>query len=102
MDFMSDSLATGRNFRTFKIMDDYTRECLAIEVDTSLPGERVVRVLYRLGDRGCKLEMIVLDNRPEFAGCVLDTWAGGNKLQLRFIDPSKPSRTLTSRALNLG
>jgi putative transposase len=89
MDFMSDSLATGRNFRILNIVDDYTRECLAIEVDTSLPGERVVRVLDRLVESGRKPEVIVLDNGPEFAGRVLDTWAVRNKVQLRLIDPGK-------------
>jgi putative transposase len=73
MDFMSDSLATGRSFRTLNIVDDYTRECLAIEVDTSLPGERVARVLDRLIKSGRKPEVIVLDKGPEFAGKVLDT-----------------------------
>lgn len=66
MDFVSDSLATGRSFRTLNIVDDYTRECLAIEVDTSLPGERVVRVLDRLIESGRKPEVIVVDNGPEF------------------------------------
>ncbi len=45
MDFMLDTLADGRAFRTLNIVDDYTRECVAIEVDRSLPGARVVRVL---------------------------------------------------------
>ena len=62
MDFMSDSLASGRSFRTLNIVDDYTRECLAVEVDTSLPGERVVRVLGRLLESGRKPDVIVLDN----------------------------------------
>jgi putative transposase len=48
MDFMADSLATGRGFRTLNVVDDFTRECLAIEVDTALSGERVARVLERL------------------------------------------------------
>jgi putative transposase len=53
MDFMSDTLGTGRVFRTLNVVDDFTRECLTIEVDTSLPGLRVVRVLERLAaERG--------------------------------------------------
>ena len=51
MDFMSDNMATGRRFLRLNIVDDFTRECPAIEVDTSLPGARVVRVLERLNDR---------------------------------------------------
>jgi putative transposase len=48
LDFVSDSLSSGRRFRTLNVIDEFTRECLAIEVDFSLPGERVVRVLERL------------------------------------------------------
>lgn len=100
MDFMSDSLATGRSFRTLNIVDDYTRECLAIEVDLSLPGERVARVLDRLLDSGHKPEVIVLDNGPEFASRVLDTWAVRNKVQLRFIDPGKPIQNAFIESFN--
>jgi len=100
MDFMSDSLATGRNFRTLNIVDDYTRECLAIEVDMSLPGGRVARVLDRLVGSGRKPEVIVLDNGPEFAGKVLDTWAVRNKVQLRFIDPGKPIQNAYIESFN--
>ena len=100
MDFMSDSLATGRGFRTLNIVDDYTRECLAIEVDMSLPGERVTRVLDRLVEGGRKPEVIVLDNGPEFAGRLLDTWAVRNKVQLRFIDPGKPIQNAYIESFN--
>ena len=100
MDFMSDSLATGRSFRTLNIVDDYTRECLAIEVDTSLPGERVARVLDRLIKSGRKPEVIVVDNGPEFAGKVLDTWAVRNQVQLRFIDPGKPIQNAYIESFN--
>jgi putative transposase len=75
MDFVRDALGDGRAFRALTIVDDCTRECVAIEVDTSLPGERVVRVLERLaGTRGLP-SGIVCDNGPEFAGQVLDQWA---------------------------
>jgi putative transposase len=100
MDFMSDSLAAGRNFRTLNIVDDYTRECLAIEVDTSLPGERVTRVLDRLVESGRKPSVIVVDNGPEFAGKVLDTWAVRNQVQLRFIDPGKPIQNAYIESFN--
>lgn len=100
MDFMSDSLATGRSFRTLNIVDDYTRQCLAIEVDTSLPGERVTRVLDRLVESGRKPAVIVVDNGPEFAGRVLDTWAVRNKVQLRFIDPGKPIQNAFIESFN--
>jgi putative transposase len=100
IDFMSDSLATGRSFRMLNIVDDYTRECLAIEVDTSLPGERVARVLDSLVESGRKPAVIVLDNGPEFAGRVLDTWAVRNGVQLRFIDPGKPIQNAYIESFN--
>ena len=90
VDFMSDALAWGRKIRLFTVVDVFTREALAIEVDTSLPGGRVVRVLERLGaERGVPDE-IVLDTGPELAGMALDQWAYGRGVGLRFIEPGKP------------
>ena len=87
---MSDTLAWGRRIRLFTAVDIFTREALAIEVDTSLPGERVVRVLERLvAERGVPDE-IVLDNGPELAGKALDQWAYERGVCLRFIEPGKP------------
>ena len=76
MDFVSDALGDGRKFRALTIVDDFTRESPAIEVDTSLPGERVVRVLESSWRRraGCP-KAIVCDNGPEFRGEALDQWA---------------------------
>ena len=90
MDFMADTLADGRAFRTLNIVDDYTRECVAIEVDRSLPGARVVRVLDHLLATTGLPRRIVVDNGPEFAGRALDTWAYANGVELRFIRPGKP------------
>jgi putative transposase len=90
MDFMQDSLAAGRPFRTLNIVDLATRECLAIEVDTSLPGARVVRVLERLCAVHGRPAAITMDNGPEFAGLALDAWAYKEGVQLDFIDPGKP------------
>ena len=90
MDFMSDQLADGRRLRVLPIIDIYTRECLAMEVDTSLTGERVVRVLDRLqGERGWPGK-IVVDNGPEFRGKVMDCWAYEAGVKLHFIEPGKP------------
>jgi putative transposase len=75
MDFMQDVLADGRRFRTLNILDIVTRECLAIEVDTSLPGQRVVRVLDQLVEQHGTPKQITIDNGPEFTGQVLDAWA---------------------------
>jgi putative transposase len=90
MDFTLDTLADGRTFRTLNIVDDYTRECLAIEVDRSLPGLRVTRVLERLRATHGLPQSIVLDNGPEFAGRTLEAWAYAAKVTLCFIRPGKP------------
>jgi putative transposase len=90
MDFTTDTLADGRNFRTLYIVDDFTRECVAIEVDRSLPGLRVTRVLDRLLATIGLPQTIVMDNGPEFAGRTLDAWAYAHGVTLRFIRPGKP------------
>ena len=90
LDFVSDALASGRRLRVLAILDTCTREALAIEVATSLPGVRVVQVLERLiAERGRPQEM-VLDNGPELTSRVLDHWAYQQQVQLQFIDPGKP------------
>lgn len=100
MDFVSDGLADGRRFRTLNIVDDFTKECLAIEVDTSLPGRRVVAVLERLADaRGLPLS-ITIDNGPEFAGKTLDEWAYRTSLKLHCIEPDKPQQNAYIESLN--
>lgn len=90
MDFMSDTLATGRTFRTLNVLDEYTRECLSIEVDTSLPGQRVTRVLDRLAGIYGLPASIRVDNGPEFAGKVMEAWAYAHGVTLEFITPGKP------------
>lgn len=90
MDFVSDGLAYGRRFRCLNVVDDYTRECLAIEVDTSLPGLRVQQVLERLKEMRGLPASITVDNGPEFAGKVLDAWAYEAGVTLSFIRPGKP------------
>ena len=90
VDFLSDALAWGRRIRLFTVVDVFTREALGLEVDTSLPGGRVVQVLERLvAERGIPDE-IVLDNGPELAGKALDQWAYERGVGLRFIEPGKP------------
>lgn len=91
LDFMSDSLSSGRKFRTLNIVDDATRECLAIEVDTSLTGARMTRVLDRVvAQRQCSPRRIVLDNGPECRSVALDQWAYRHGVELWFIAPGKP------------
>ena len=82
MDFVSDSIVTGRKFRALTIVDNYTRECPVIEVDTSLGGARVVNVLERLSETRGLPEVITIDNGPEFAGKALDEWAYRKRIKL--------------------
>ena len=92
MDFEADSLADQRRIRLLNILDEYSRECLQIEVNTSLPGARVVRMLEQLRQtRGCPRQ-IVLDNGPEFTGQALDQWAYTRGVELVFIKPGKPQQ----------
>jgi putative transposase len=90
MDFISDCLWNGRRFRSLTIVDDFTREAAAIEVDTSLPAKRVIDVLERLEQERGLPKRIVVDNGPEFAGKVLDAWAHEKGVELQFIQPGKP------------
>lgn len=92
MDFMSDALMCGRRFRTFNVVDDFNREVLAIDVDLSLPAQRVIRVLERIvAWRGlpAKLRM---DNGPEFISSTLADWAEQHEIELEFIKPGKPTQ----------
>ena len=90
LDFLHDALASGRTIRLLSVIDVFTREALALEVDTSLPGRRVVRVLDRLlGERDRPVQL-VLDNGPELIGRALEEWAHRRAVALHFIDPGKP------------
>jgi putative transposase len=90
MDFTGDSLADGRTFRTFNLVDDCSREAPVIVVDHSLPGERIVRELDAVVEERGAPEMIVMDNGPEFTGQALDAWAYRRGVKLHFIRPGKP------------
>jgi putative transposase len=100
MDFVSDGLGDGRKFRSLNIVDDYSRECVAAEVDTSIPGGRVVRVLERLGELRGLPQVLVTDNGPEFAGQALDIWAYERGVKLHFIDPGKPIQNAFIESFN--
>jgi putative transposase len=100
LDFVADSIVTGRRFRALAIVDDYSRECPAIEVDTSLGGRRVVGVLERLADIRGMPEIITVDNGPEFAGKALDEWAYRKDIKLNFIRPGKPIENAFAESFN--
>jgi len=100
MDFMADSLADRRRIRLLNIVDEYSRECLQIEVDTSLPGARVVRTLDGLRPQRGYPRQIVIDNGPEFTGQALDQWAYTHGVELVFIEPGKPQQNAFIESFN--
>ena len=92
MDFMHDQLTDGRSFRLLNIMDDFNREALAMEIDLSLPAERVVRVLDQIIEWRGKPAAIRSDNGPEYVGKTLAEWAQRNSVRLEHIQPGKPQQ----------
>jgi putative transposase len=89
-DFMSDALWDGRRFRTFNVVDDFNREALAIEVDTSLPSQRVTRVLDKIAEWRGLPRRLRFDNGPEFTAIAVADWAEANQVELEFIKPGRP------------
>ena len=100
MDFMCDSMASGRKFRTLNVIDDATRECLAIEVATSIPGLRVARVLDQLIAFRGKPNGIVCDNGTEFTSNAMKHWSDKNGIPLLFIEPGKPMQNALVESFN--
>jgi putative transposase len=89
-DFMSDALSDGRRFRTFNVIDDHRRECLAIEIDLNLGSRRVIRVLDRIAELRGSPQRLRLDNGPEFTSIAVADWAEANQVELEFIRPGRP------------
>jgi putative transposase len=92
IDFMADALWNGRRFRTFNVLDDFNREALRIEIDTSLPARRIVRALDELIEIRGKPEMLRMDNGPELISAELEAWARKHGIRLLFIQPGKPNQ----------
>ncbi len=91
MDFVSDSLFDGRRLRALTIVDNFTRESLAIAVEQGIKGEQVAAVLERIvAERGVP-KSIRVDNGPEFVSKVLDRWAYEHGVTLDFSRPGKPT-----------
>jgi len=90
MDFVSDKTRHGSNIRVLTVIDEVTRECLALEVDSSITGRKVAAVLNRIAIfRGMPQE-ILTDNGSEFTSNVMNAWAYVHKVEHIFIDPGKP------------
>lgn len=92
LDFMSDALWSGRRFRVLNVLDEGVREGLAIEIDTSLPAKRVVRVLERLGELRGLPRALRMDNGPELIAQELLDWCERNGVEPRHIQPGKPDQ----------
>lgn len=90
IDFMSDALIDGRKFRLLNVLDDFNRESLAMEADTSLPSLRVIRVLDHLMKQRGKPTNLRADNGPEFISHQLEEWCNQKEITLQFIQPGKP------------
>ncbi len=91
-DFMSDSLYAGRRFRTFNVIDDFNRELLHVEIDTSITGKRLIRVFERLRlERGLP-ETLRTDNGPEFLSGEFIAWAEEHGMTIQYIQPGKPNQ----------
>lgn len=102
MDFVSDQLGpSGRRFRTLTVVDIFTRECVALFVDFSIPGYSVARALELAAlERGGFPQSIVIDNGSEFTGKAMDAWAFENKIKLDFINPGKPNENAFIESFN--
>ncbi|WP_410174017.1 IS3 family transposase [Microbulbifer thermotolerans] len=92
MDFVMDALANGRRIKCLTIVDDFTKECLDIQVASGISGEQVVRSLDAIAAFGGYPKAIRTDQRPEFTGKALDQWAYRNGVELKLIQPGRPTQ----------
>jgi len=100
LDFVYDRLLDGRGFRALAVIDEWSRERLALEVDVSLTGGRATRVLERLGSGRGPPALIQSDNGPESTGRVLDQRACERGVKLQFIEPGKPIQNAFIESFN--
>jgi putative transposase len=92
MDLMGDQLTSGKTFRTFNVIDDYSREGLGIDVDLSLPAQRVILALDQFMEWRGKPAAIRCDSGPEYISQLLVNWANRNRITLIYIQPGNPSQ----------
>ena len=92
MDFVHDTLANGRSVRLLTVIDDFTAESIAIEIDSSLPARRVIRVLEQLAAERGYPATVKFDNGPEFSSLAMLKWGAEQNVKLHFIDPGKPTQ----------
>ena len=100
MDFMSDTLWHGKRYRLLNIIDQYNREFLDVQIDTSLPSRRVVKALQRVCEYRGYPNSIRVDNRPEFISTYLEMWCKNHNIKLDFIRPGKPTENARVERFN--
>ena len=100
LDFVSDQLTDGRRFRTLTVVDNCTRECLALVADTSLSGVRVARELATIIERRGKPMMIISDNGTEFTSNAILAFADKRKIDWHYIAPGKPTQNAFIESFN--
>lgn len=100
LDFVSDTTAHGRAPRLLTVIDAYTRECLAIETDTSLTGRRVTAALERILDERPQPEKVRTDNGPEFQSRWFQSWCAERGIRLEYIEPGKPMQNGVIESFN--
>ena len=92
MDFMHDALTDGRGFRLFNVIDDYNREALTVEIDFSLPAQRVIRSLKQLIECRGKPVQVRCDNGPEYISNMLKDWVLDHGITISYIEPGNPQQ----------
>lgn len=100
MDFVHDRTWAGRKFRVLVVLDEFTREALALLVDTSITGARVARALDELAATRGLPQIVITDNGSEFAGRALDEWASTRGVKQHFIHPGKPVQNAYCESFN--
>lgn len=100
VDFVSDNLTTGKRFRALNVIDEFNREALKIEVDTSIPAQRVLRVLEEIAQFRGYPKSLRSDNGPEFISEALGNWAKEHQVELKFIEPGKPTQNPFTERFN--
>lgn len=100
LDFVHDQMVDGRRFRILAVVDDCTRECLALIADTSIPGLRVARELDRIVARRAKPATIVSDNGTELTSNAMLRWADERRIGWHYIAPGKPTQNAFIESFN--
>ena len=101
MDFMSDALVTGRKLRILKVMDDCTRESLAVWCDHSITGEKVTEILEEvIRERKTQPRQVRVDNGPEFTGHAFTSWCKNQSIVIKYIQPGRPMQNGYIERLN--